>query len=41
VIGVALYGSLIAGGELVHGLHVSLIISAGLAVAVAGLSSMI
>jgi MFS transporter, DHA2 family, methylenomycin A resistance protein len=34
VIGVALYGSLIAGGRLVSGLHVALAISAGLALAV-------
>ncbi len=41
VIGVALYGSLIAGAELVHGLHASLVISAGLAIVVAGVSARI
>ncbi len=38
VIGVALYGSLIAGGQLVPGLHAALAISIGLALAVAALS---
>jgi hypothetical protein len=38
VIGVALFGSLIAGGGLVSGLHVALEISLGLVLAVAALS---
>ncbi len=38
VIGVALYGSLIAGGQLVPGLHAALAICIGLALAVAALS---
>ncbi|HEY2770653.1 MAG TPA: MFS transporter [Solirubrobacteraceae bacterium] len=37
-IGVALYGSLIAGGRIVAGLHVSLVISVGLALVVAALA---
>ncbi len=39
VIGVALYGSLIAGGALVRGLHVALAISVALAIAVVALSA--
>jgi MFS transporter, DHA2 family, methylenomycin A resistance protein len=39
VIGVALYGSLIAGGRLVAGLHEALAISLGLALCVAGLAA--
>lgn len=38
VFGVALYGSLISGGQLVSGLHLALAISVGLAVAVAALT---
>jgi DHA2 family methylenomycin A resistance protein-like MFS transporter len=37
VIGVALFGSLIAGGQLVNGLHVALAISIVLALTVVGL----
>jgi DHA2 family methylenomycin A resistance protein-like MFS transporter len=37
VIGVALFGSLIAGGRLVGGLHVALVITAGLSLVVAAL----
>lgn len=39
VIGVALYGSLIAGGRLVAGLHEALAISLGLALSVAVLAA--
>ena len=39
VIGVALFGSLIAGGGLVDGLHVALVIAAGLSLAVAVLGA--
>jgi DHA2 family methylenomycin A resistance protein-like MFS transporter len=39
VIGVALFGSLIAGGRLVAGLHLALVISAGLALAIVALSA--
>jgi DHA2 family methylenomycin A resistance protein-like MFS transporter len=39
VIGVALYGSLIASGRLVQGLHVSLAVSIALMLAVAGLAA--
>ncbi len=39
VIGVEVYGALIAGGGLVGGLHVALAISVGLALVVAGLSA--
>jgi MFS transporter, DHA2 family, methylenomycin A resistance protein len=38
VVGVAVYGALIAGGKLVHGLHVALVISAVLALTVLALS---
>ena len=39
VIGVALFGSLIAGGGLIEGLHVALVIAAGLSLAVAVLGA--
>lgn len=39
VIGVALFGSLIAGGRLVEGLHVALVIAAVLSFIVAGLGA--
>jgi DHA2 family methylenomycin A resistance protein-like MFS transporter len=39
VIGVALFGSLIAGGRLVGGLHIALVIAAGLSLAVAALAA--
>ena len=39
VIGVALFGSLIAGGRLVDGLHVALAIAAGLSLAVAAVAA--
>ena len=39
VIGVALFGSLIAGGRLVGGLHIALVIAAGLGLIVAVLGA--
>jgi MFS transporter, DHA2 family, methylenomycin A resistance protein len=39
VIGVALFGSLVAGGRLVDGLHLALVITAGLGLVVAGLAA--
>jgi DHA2 family methylenomycin A resistance protein-like MFS transporter len=41
VVGVALFGALIAGGRLAAGLHSALLITAGLCVLVAGLATVI